>query len=160
MSDYLAIISRNELPAPQSRALLNAMSVIGNMESIGDIIETNLHHLVHSAADRGISPSPEVRQRAEPMEKLVHAALQDAIRAFVKNDPALADKVISLQEKVDELDEQFKLYYLGQIRASGGESRDEHTYEMSLIDSFKRIFYHCRRIAKRVRDADSGREGA
>ena len=160
MSDYLAIISRNELPAPQSRALLNAMSVIGNMESIGDIIETNLHHLVHSAADRGISPSPEVRQRAEPMEKLVHAALQDAIQAFVKNDPALADKVISLQEKVDELDEQFKLYYLGQIRASGGESRDEHTYEMSLIDSFKRIFYHCRRIAKRVRDADSGREGA
>lgn len=159
ISDYVAIISRNEMPAQQSQAILKAMSVIGNMESIGDIIETNLHHLVHSSADRGIIPSPTARQRTEPMEILVQEALHDAIDAFERDDPALAERVISLQQRVDDLDAQFKLIYLDQIKTSTLEDRDAHTFEMSLIDSLKRIFYHCRRIAKRVQDSDSFGEG-
>lgn len=156
MADYLARMSHGEMSEPQSRAVLKAMSAIGNLESIGDIIETNLHHLVDNAAERGISMGVEEISHLERFRQLIREGLRLALEAFSKNDPSIAKQVYVLKGPIDHLDQEYKVWHLTHMREANEEQRARLTLEMSVVEYLKRIYYHSRRTAKRVLETSAG----
>ena len=156
MADYLARISHNEMPEPLSRAVLKAMSAIGNLESVGDIIETNLHHLVDNASERGISMGDEEIHHIEQFRRYIREALALAVEAFSRNDPSIARQVYALKGPIDHLDQEYKLIHISRMRQASEEQRTRYTLEVSVVEYLKRIYYHSRRTAKRVIETAAG----
>lgn len=150
MADYLARMSRNEMPESLSTAVLKSMSAIGNLESIGDIIETNLHHLVDHAAESGVSIDEEGIHEIEHFRRMAREGLQLAVESFSKNDPSLAQRVYALSQPLDYLDQNYKARHLALMREANEERRASLTLEMSVVEYLKRIYFHCHRTAERV----------
>ncbi len=150
MADYLARMSHHEMTEDQSRAVLKAMSAIGNLESVGDIIETNLHHLVDNAAERGISMGDEEIHHIEQFRAHIRKALELAVEAFSRNDPSVARQVYALKGTIDRLDYEYKVNHINRMREANEEQRARYTLEVSVVEYLKRIYYHSRRTAKRV----------
>jgi phosphate:Na+ symporter len=155
ISEYLAGISRTPLTEAQSLEVMQAMSAVGNLEAIGDLIETNLSHVVDTAASLGIAFGQDVVEDFGRLFLLVHEGLRAAIDALAWNDHKLARKVFALKPKMDDLDTELKRKHLARLRDAPPGERQVHTLEMSIIEYLKRIHYHSRRVAKRVLDSPS-----
>ncbi len=156
MADYLARMSRNEMSEPLSKAVLKAMSAIGNLESIGDIIETNLHHLVDHAAASGVSIDEAGIHAIDRFSYMARESLHLAVDSFSRNDLSLAQKVYALEEPLNHLDQEYKAYHLAQMRDADDARRASLTLEMSVVEYLKRIYFHCHRTAERVLESVAG----
>lgn len=153
--EYLGHIGRSELSASQSRDVIRAMSAIGNLESIGDVIETNFSHLVETGNRNGIRPREAMVAELERFRAPVREAVEKAVEAFVQNNPALAREVVDQKTLINELDLEFKRIQLARFGGQSDPDPREQTFELGVADAFKRIHYHARRVAKRVVESNS-----
>ncbi|MBF0125848.1 MAG: Na/Pi cotransporter family protein [Magnetococcales bacterium] len=149
---YLARIS-NANPAPHMvDELLATMTVINELESIGDIIENNFSHLAEVCARERVVLSPEILITLGEYHLSVQKALQNATAAYLSNNHPLAVKVMSLKDEISHMDAQCRLYQMQSLQAQrpGEDPFAAYTLQMDLFENFKRIYYHTKRIAKVV----------
>lgn len=150
MASYLARISAAEISEQQSNTVLKSMSAIGNLESIGDIVETNLYHVVGTAASQNVRLSKSEIEDLERVRHRVAESLHKAIQAFVEDSPEIAYEVESMKNWVMELDEEIKRRNLARLREEGERETPASKLRLSILEYDKRIYHLTKRVAKRV----------
>ena len=140
----IKLLLRQQPVARDLRQISAAMKMITDMERIGDqaedIVDLIPHMTVH--ADEKF---PKIRE----MAKAAQAMVTEAVDAYVRQDLALARKVMAHDDVVDDYFNQVKTGIIGIIAAEPAEG--EYALDLLMIAKyFERIGDHCTNIAEWV----------
>ena len=147
---YLGRISQKELTETQTRTLVNLMSATNELESIGDIIETDMVYLGYQGIEAQVSISEETRKVLHQLHHVVSNSTELAIDAVMENDQRAALEVIAMKADISRLMESAAMHQSRRLVAEEPNRLAAYTLEIDIIEKLKRIYYFSKRIAKAV----------
>lgn len=150
VTDYLMKTSRKELDESQANEVFLLMSVVKDMESIGDIIDKNIVTLIEKKQMLGTEFSPEGTEELETYHVKVSKQFSRLKDAFESFDPDMAVKVMTKEEKYEDLESQFRIRHLERVQHEVSESVQTHEIHMELMDLLKQINAYTASIGKTI----------
>lgn len=148
--EYLGRISKRSLSDHQTDELLRLMEAVGDLENIGDTIETNMVTLGYDRIDEGVSISEPTRKVLSDFQKAVAHATQTAIQAVAQNNAAAAQVVIGMKDDITKLANSAAVHQAARLVAEEPNRIPAYTIEIDIIEKQKRIYYFAKRMAKTV----------
>jgi len=150
ITDYLRLISSEDLGPREAQEVMVANSVINEIEHIGDVIELDIGHLVHRLRRAGTGFTPKGRKEIAILMETVRGLTARAIDSFVRRGPATAADVIGEKGQVRGLEEQSRHDHIARLQEGVAESLATHALHLDALNCVMRIDHHARRIAKMV----------
>ena len=148
--EYLGRISKRSLSDQQTDELLRLMEAVGDLENIGDTIETNMVTLGYDRINEGVSISEPTRKVLGDFQKAVAHATQTAIQAVAQNNAAAAQVVIGMKDDITKLANSAAVHQAARLVAEEPNRIPAYTIEIDIIEKQKRIYYFAKRMAKTV----------
>lgn len=125
----MMLLLRQQPVAGDLRAISSALRMITDMERIGDQtadIADISRHLSRTQM--------EIHPQIFRMAKYASQMVSDAVNAFVHKDRRLAEKVIAMDDLVDELFDQIKAELTEEIRRNS--EKDGHELDLMMITKY------------------------
>jgi phosphate:Na+ symporter len=139
---FLARLGRDAMGSDLSRKEIGLISVIGNLENIGDIIDKNLMELARKKYYQGRRFSEAGWAEIQDFHALVSKNLERAIAAFAANDQALAQEVLDQRPLMRSRERELRESHLGRLRAGLAESLETSEIHLDILTNLKRISSH------------------
>jgi len=140
----LKLLLRQQPVARDLRIISAAMKMITDMERIGDQSE-DIVDLIPKMERRADEKYPKIREMAKAAQSMV----TEAVDAYVKQDLALAQKVMAHDDVVDDYFNRVKKGIIGIIAENPNDG--EYALDLLMIAKyFERIGDHCTNIAEWV----------
>jgi phosphate:Na+ symporter len=158
--EYMGKISKKSLSDFEMDDFLQVMSAVGNLENIGDTIETNLVNLGLDRIDAGISISKPTRTVLNDFHEAVTKAFHAAVQAVSQNNREAAQSVIAMQEKITGLATSAAAHQAVRLVADEPNRIPAYTIEIDIIEKQKRIYSFAKNMAESVMASDSEQVGA
>ena len=152
---YMGAISKRQLTDQQTEELLALMAAVGDLENIGDTIETNLVVLGNERIDAGVSISEPTRKVLNDFHKVVNKAFRLAVQAVSQSNDEVAKLVISMKDEVSDLADSAAAHQAERLVAEEPNRIPAYTIEIDIIEKQKRIYYFAKRMAKTVMTVES-----
>jgi len=145
---YLAEIAQQGLSKEQTAEVYGMMSIVSDMESIGDIIHRNMVPLI--AKKRGLEAdfSDEGKEELMVYHEKVCRQVRLLKEAFTETDPQKARKIMEKEKKFLDLELKYRVLHLERILHKQKESVETHEVHMELMDLMKQIIVYTSNIAK------------
>ena len=147
---YLGRLSKEKLSSSQSQQLNEYLSAANYIESIADLVESNLADLGRQRIERSITIGPQTRKMLKDLHEKVTVNAHNAIRALVENDVDLAQTVLDAKKAINELSSKTESHLTSRLAADEPNRLYTFRLETEMIDYLKRVFYFAKRIAKLV----------
>jgi phosphate:Na+ symporter len=148
--DYLGKISRQTLTDRQTEELLNLMAAVSELESAGDVIETNLVSLGLHRIREGVAISEPTQRVLRDYHQVVFKALRGAVHAVSQNNELAANTVIAMKKDVTRLTSSAAVHQARRLVAEEPNRIAAYTIEVDIVEKLKRIYYFAKRMAKSV----------
>jgi phosphate:Na+ symporter len=148
--DYLGQISKGKLTESQMEELLALMEAVGDLENIGDTIETNLVDLGMDRLTSDFTISGSTRKVLTHFHQQVSRAVDGAIQAVSQNNVAVAQRVIDMKDNIAHLASFAAEHQAERLVADEPNRIKAYTTEIDIIEKQKRIYYFAKRMAKTV----------
>jgi phosphate:Na+ symporter len=139
---FLARLGREAMGPELSRKEIGLISVIGNLENIGDIIDKNLMELARKKLYQGRRFSEAGWAEILDFHGLVGKNLERAIAAFAANDKTLAQEVLDQRPLMRARERELRESHLGRLRAGLAESIETSEIHLDVLTNLKRISSH------------------
>ena len=152
---YLGKLSRNELSDTQTQRLLTTMEATNTLESIGDVIETDLVLIGRQKMQRNVAFSEATQAVLNEIHQQVSKTLDNAIKAVDQQDYELANSVIRQKQDIKLLVQRAYQHQASRLIAEEPHRYTTYRLEVDTVDRFKHIFDFSKRIAKTVMNTDS-----
>jgi len=152
IAQYLARLSRENLSERDSNEAMALANVNSEIENIGDIVETHLHHLTTVCDANNISFGGEYLEALKLYHGKVFDAFKSTMVAIEQDRREIAEKVIEQKEEIVDGMDQFM------AERQAGLMREDHTPEemaaftllTDIMENLKRIYEHTNRMARLV----------
>jgi phosphate:Na+ symporter len=148
--DYLGRLRSGTLTEQESHEFQGLMMATDNMESIADIIETDIVSLARKAADIQSEPGDETRRMLRELHVSVIKAVELAVQAIRDNDQRAAESVLLMKDILREQSERLLERKATRLTADDPDYLNLVRLEMSFVDQMRRIYTLAKRIAKVV----------
>ena len=148
--DYLGQISKQNLTDLQTEELLELMEAVGDLENIGDTIETNLVALGMDRVTSDFTISAPTRKVLTHFHEEVYKAVDGAIQAVSQNNVVVAQMVIDMKDDIANLARSAAEHQAERLVADEPNRIAAYTTEIDIIEKQKRIYYFAKRMAKTV----------
>jgi phosphate:Na+ symporter len=139
---FLARLGREAMGSDLSRKEIGMISLIGNLENIGDIIDKNLMELARKKHYQGRRFSEAGWAEIVEFHGLVTKNLERAIAAFATNDTTLAREVLDQRPFVRSRERELRESHLSRLRAGLAESLETSEIHLDILTNLKRISSH------------------
>lgn len=158
ITDYLVKINQTTLPIEDLKSIGALFHVVNDIERIGDHAE-NVADAAKQRKEEGISFSKEAQHELGEMLDMVNKLIQYAVDMFVKGDESHMQDVITLEDKVDNMEKLLQKTHVE--RLTKGECTPEAGMIFSDIASgLERVADHATNIAFAIVDAEKEAEAA
>jgi phosphate:Na+ symporter len=147
---YLGEISQRSLTEQQTQQFLELMTAVNDLESVGDVIETDLVHLGHQRIDDKVTVSEATRGILADLHEMVSKTTELAIRSVTDNDPDAAREVVAMKSSINRLMNSAAMHQIKRLVAEEPNRLAAYTVEMDIIEKLKRTYYFAKRMAKTV----------
>jgi phosphate:Na+ symporter len=144
---FLARLGRDAMGPDLNRKEIGLISVIGNLENIGDIIDKNLMELGRKKLYQARRFSDAGWAEIQEFHSLVSKNLERTIAAFASNDRALAQEVLDQRTLMRQRERDLRESHLGRLRAGLAESIETSEIHLDILTNLKRISSHVSAIA-------------
>ena len=152
--EYMGQISKGTMTEAQTDEFLELMTALGDLENIGDTIETNLVDLGYDRIDTGVSISEPTREVLSNFQEVVKTATAQAIQAVAQSDQEAAEAVLAMKDDIDKLADSAAIHQATRLVAREPNRIPAYTIEIDIIEKQKRIYNFARRMAKSVTALD------
>jgi len=125
-----------------SQKEIGLISVIGNLENIGDIIDKNLMELARKRLYHGRRFSDSGWGEILEFHGLVSKNFERAIAAFAANDRALAQEVLDQRPLMRQRERELRESHLNRLRSGLTESLETSEIHLDVLTNLKRISSH------------------
>jgi phosphate:Na+ symporter len=139
---FLARVGRETMGPDLSGKEIGLISVIGNLENIGDIIDKNLMELARKKLYQGRRFSEAGWAEIVEFHGVVSKNLERAIAAFAANDRGLAQEVLDQRPAIRQRERELRESHLGRLRAGLAESLETSEIHLDILTNLKRISSH------------------
>ncbi len=143
---YLGRSSQVELSVSEQNQHLKLITVLHNLESMLDIVQSNIFNVLHQMIHNDIKPSETMLNLVGKLTNEVGHAIENALTSVCKSDYEAAMSVIAMSPTIelliqDALSHQFKRFQTTEKRLK------TFRYEMQLVEGFKQMYSLAQRIA-------------
>ncbi|MBI4636238.1 MAG: Na/Pi cotransporter family protein [Candidatus Rokubacteria bacterium] len=139
---FLARLEREAMGTDLSRKEIGLISVIGNLENIGDIIDKNLMELARKKLYHARRFSEAGWAELLEFHAMTSKNLERAIAAFAANDRGLAQEVLDQRPVMRQRERELRESHLGRLRAGLAESLETSEIHLDILTNVKRISSH------------------
>ena len=147
---YLRKIGRQELSDHQIQEVYGMMSIVNDIESIGDIIEKNMIPLIAKKSALNTDFSEEGKEELDIFHTKICKQVSRLKDAFSELDPELAKRIMAKEEKNTDLETEYRTRHLERLHEEREESIETHEIHMELMDLLKQINVYTGDIAKTI----------
>ncbi len=145
---YLGKISQTPLTETQTETFLQLIEATNALESVGDLIETNLVNLGMHRIHRGVRISPQTQEVIRQFHGTVKRAVDLALTAVTSNSIEAAHGVTRMKEEINTLANQAALHESRRLVAEEPHRLEAYSLEVDILENLKRIYYFAKRMAK------------
>jgi phosphate:Na+ symporter len=146
--EYLRAIHIKSMTPKQSQEFIELVAASDNLESISDIISTDVLKLIEDARAIGLQTTDTLRDMYTNLHGATVKALEAAIQAVEKNDEQAAQEVLTVKDDIHRLVDQALRHQVGELTAAEPSNLATFRLEMEVVDKFKRIYALTKRIAR------------
>ena len=150
ITKYLRKIGQQELSENQIQEVYGLMSIVNDIESIGDTIDKNMIPLLAKKDSLNMDFSPEGKEELSIYHNKVCKQINRLKKAFSKLDPGKAEKIINKEGKYSALETKYRIRHLERLHQEREESIETHEIHMELMDLLKQINVYSGEIAKTI----------
>ncbi|MBC8375538.1 MAG: Na/Pi cotransporter family protein [FCB group bacterium] len=150
VSKYLFSISRQELSDIQAAKVFSMMSMVKDMESIGDIIHGRIKLLVEKKRKLKEPFSEQGQNELTDFHVRVMKQISRLRSAFSKEKSKKIEKVIRKDQKYRDLESEYRMRHLERVKSERADSVATHDLHMELMDLLKQINVYTGEIAKNI----------
>jgi phosphate:Na+ symporter len=144
---FLARLGRDAMGPDLSRREIGLISIIGNLENIGDIIDKNLMELGRKKLYQGRHFSDAGWAEIQEFHALVSKNYERTIAAFASNDRTLAQDVLDQRPHIRQRERDLRELHLRRLRAGLAESIETSEIHLDILTNLKRISSHVSALA-------------
>ncbi len=148
--EYMGKIGKGALTSSQTRTFLGLMEAVGDVENIGDTIETNMVSLGRNRLNSRIMVSVQTQDVLMGFHRVIRRAYMAAIQAVSQNNVEVAQTVISMAGEVGGLSDVAAAKQASRLASDEPNRVRAYTIEVDIIEKLKRIFYLSKRMAQTV----------
>lgn len=145
---YLRKLSKENLSERDSSELQDFLSVANNVESIGDMIETNLVAVGIEREKVGLTIGTKTESILADLHREVCWAVENAVDAFSREDQELAQQVIDAKMRISELAARAEAHLSSRLKADDPNRLAAFRLESEIMEYMRRMYYFAKRIAK------------
>jgi phosphate:Na+ symporter len=156
--DYIRQLAGRELTQHQSAHIHQLLTVARDLESMGDLIETNLVTQGLHRLEYGLEITEGTLAVLQPLCNLVTQSLDDVLKALAEDDSKVIQLTIQRKPEIDKL-ARHATEHLGQ-RLLADEPNRIHAFsvEADIVSQWKRLYYYTKRIAKALSVQETGQD--
>ncbi|MGB0681799.1 MAG: Na/Pi cotransporter family protein [Magnetovibrionaceae bacterium] len=150
---YLRELGLGKLSDDATADMVRLMRMADQFEQIGDLVETDLVNLGEQRLSQKIVISSDTAKALEDLHSLVCEAVQIAILAAVRDEPALARQITAMKSEIKRRSKAAHDRIADRLTDTGDGSQGRlavYALETEIIERLKRIYYFAKRIAKEV----------
>ncbi|MEA2058931.1 MAG: Na/Pi cotransporter family protein [Thermodesulfobacteriota bacterium] len=148
ISTYLARIAKRNITKQEATEVFGMVSIVKDMESIGDIIHRNLLPLIVKKKGLTYDFCEEGKEELLIYQSKVLKQLRLLETAFGTNDLKAACNIMHKEKKYLALEAQYRAKHLKRIIAEKQESVKTSEIHMELMDLMKQILLYSANIAQ------------
>ncbi|MGY8788536.1 MAG: PhoU domain-containing protein [Fidelibacterota bacterium] len=152
ITNYLFQVSRAELDASQAQETFSLISMVNDMESVGDIIHRNLVPLIYKKQALKESFSTEGEKELVAFHNKVAKQMSRLSEAFSELNFEMAQKVLKKDVEYLSLEAEYRQAHLVRVQMEKTNSVETHEVYMELMDMLKQINVYIGNIAKTITD--------
>ena len=146
--EYMGQIRKQTLTESESAEFLKLMSATDSLESIGDVIETNITALGYRILDKNLPVSESMKTALSSLFDTACRAVDNAVRAVRDNDQRAAQEVLALREEINRTINHVLEHQARKLRAADSLRLELFRVEMEMTESVKHIYTLAKRIAR------------
>lgn len=146
--EYVRPLSGKELSTGESDRLQDLLTIANNLESAGDLIETNLVAQGINRIEYGLQFSPGTQEMMRPLFEAVNQGMKDVLQALADEDSDLARQVVRQKPEIERLATAAAEHLSQRLMADEPNRIKAFQVETDIISQIKRVHYYARRIAK------------
>jgi phosphate:Na+ symporter len=146
--DYLAHIPEGGLSEADGRRLMVLLDVANTLESVADLVETNLVQLGIRRLDAGLRPSDSTEELLGSLFDTVTITVADAVTAVVDGDDDAEGRVLGGRRDLNRRLGAARTRQADRLRGSPRQRGRLYAIEIDVIDLIKRIEYLARHMVR------------
>lgn len=147
ISQYLVKISQHSPTSEQAKEIFTLMSIVNDIENIGDLISRNLLPLIIKKKELDSSFSKEGQEELMIYHQKACKQLQLLEETLAERDLELANRMMLKEKKYLDLEQQYKANHLRRLFSEKVETAETHEIHMELMDYMKQIIVFSGNIA-------------
>jgi len=144
---YLGRAGQGEMSADEQARFIELMTVLNNVESILESIESNIFNVLHKLIDEEITPSETMLELVGQLSTEVGKAMNNAVNAIVHSDMDMALSVVAVKKTINHLIQEALKHQVRRFKPTE-ERLNIFRFEMQLVDGFKQLHTLSKRIAR------------
>jgi phosphate transport system protein len=141
----LMVLVRRQPMGSDLRFITLALKMVTDLERIGDLAVNIAERAIDLASEPPLKPWRDVPRMAEVVQSMVH----DAIDAFVRRDPALAEALIERDDEVDSVYSSV-VHELVELMAKDPDTIERAIHVLSVAKWLERMADHATNLAEHV----------
>ncbi len=145
---FLLKVGQQPLSQKQSDDIFGMISIVKDMESMGDLIHRNMVPLIPKKPALETDFSDEGREELMIYHEKVCKQLYLLKEAFAERNPEKAREIMLQERKYLDLESQYRIRHLQRMLCKRCESLETHEVHMELMDLMKQIIVYSSNIAK------------
>ena len=153
ITHYLLQISKQELSDDQSREVFGLISIVKDMESLGDLIHRNMIPMIPKKQNLESDFSHEGKEELLIYHEKVCNQIYLLQEALAERSPEKAYEIMASEKKYLDLESRYRIHHLERLRHQRRESLETHSVHLELMDLMKQIIVYSSNIAKTFIDA-------
>ena len=145
---YLGKVGSKSLTDSQADELSSLLSAVNDLESIGDIIETDVVDMAEQCFSNDVHISEATQSVLGGLHTTIAGSVERALHSVAKSDAAAAEGVISMKNAVQAEVATAEQHQAQRLLADAPNRIATYSVEMEMIEKLKRIYYFAKRMAK------------
>lgn len=148
VSFYLTKIAQQNISHEQAAEVFGMVSILKDIESMGDIIHRNMVPLIAKKKNLGYDFSTEGKEELLIYHSKVAKQIKLLRQAFKEPDPKIAKQIMKKERKYLDLESKYRARHLKRIILQKEDSVATTEIHMELMDLMKQIVLYSANIAQ------------
>jgi len=148
ISRYLTRIAQENITHEQASEVFGMVSIVKDMESMGDIIHRNMIPLIAKKRNLHYDFSTEGKEELLIYHSKVSKQIALLRQAFKEPNPAIAQKIMKKERKYLDLESKYRARHLKRIILKKESSVETTEIHLELMDLMKQVVLYSANIAQ------------
>jgi phosphate:Na+ symporter len=145
---YLTHIAQGNITEEQATEVFGMVSIVKDMESMGDIIHRNMIPLIAKKKNLRFDFSDEGKEELLIYHSKVSKQISRLKEAFQETNPQIADRIMKKERKYLDLESKYRARHLKRLVLKNEDSVETTEIHMELMDLMKQIVLYSANIAQ------------